>query len=239
MGAQYGNSKRHLLRRLKRARRKDLVGAVQRGEVTTYQAAVEAGIRKRRRPLEFDTSVAKRREFRRHPGRARHDAEMWYGPGPASAFESVERARRYWIENRARLMPMLAVGGKRPWGWWAFEAGLCHPGRDLERSTLFEAGLLGAEEEAELLRDWRHEFERAHRPDFFYVGRGEILRGAAARRAHYAWSDIPRELLVEWTLERRRSARAIRGMRPAPRSGAEEVGDRWTCPRSTVRRQHS
>ena len=99
---------------------------------------------------------------------------MWYGPGDASAFETVERAHRYWIENRARLMPLLAVDGRRPWGWWAFDAGdLRYPGRDLERSTLFAAGLLGAEEEAELLTDWRHEFDRAHGPDFFYCGSGK------------------------------------------------------------------
>jgi hypothetical protein len=124
MGAQYGNSKRHLLRKLKSADRGDLVGAVERGEVTAYQAAVEAGVRKRARPLEVDTSAARRREFRRHPDRVRCDAEMWYGPGPgcASAFDSVERAHKYWIENRARLMPLLAVEGRRPWGWWQFEA---------------------------------------------------------------------------------------------------------------------
>ena len=173
MGAQYGNSKRHLLRKLKSADRGDLVGAVERGEVTAYQAAVEAGIRKRARPLEVDTSAARRREFRRHPDRVRCDAEMWYGPGHhASAFASVERARRYWIENRARFDPrgrrqetvgMVGLRGRRR----------RHPGRDLERSTLFEAGLLGAEEEAELLTDWRREFDRANGADFFLLRPGE------------------------------------------------------------------
>jgi hypothetical protein len=202
MDTQYGNSKRHLLRKLESADRGDLVGAVQRGEVTAYQAAVEAGIRKRARPLEFDTSTARRREFRRHPDRVRCDAEMWYGPGHASAFETVERARRYWIENRARLMPMLAVDGRRPRGWWAFEAGdLRYPGRDLERSTLFEAGLLGAEEAAELLTDWRREFDRAHGPDFFHCASGKILRGEAARHEHFKWADIPPALVDEWSDE--------------------------------------
>jgi hypothetical protein len=228
MGAQYGNSKRHLLRKLKRAHREDLVGAVQRGEVTTYQAAVEAGIRKRRRPLEFDTSVAKRREFRRHPDRARHDAEC---PAPASAFESVERAHRYWFENRARLMPILAVDGRRPWGWWAFEAGLCHPGRDLERSTLFEAGLLGAEEEAELLRDWRHESSARTGPisSMRAAGRSFVppprvaptMRGATYRAR---CSSSGRSSAGA---ARAPSAGCVRAPeREGPRSGAEEVGDR-------------
>ena len=202
MDTQYGNSKRHLLRKLKKAQREDLVGAVRRGEATAYQAAVEAGIRKRARPLEVDTSAARRRDFRRHPDRVRCDAEMWYGPGHASAFETVERARRYWIDNRARLMPMLAVEGRRPWGWWAFEAGAPrYPGRDIERSTLFEAGLLGAEEAAELLAFWREEFDRAHGPDFFHCGSGKILRGEAARHAHFKWADIPPALVEEWSAE--------------------------------------
>jgi hypothetical protein len=202
MDTQYGNSKRHLLRKLKSADREDLVGAVERGEVTAYQAAVEAGVRKRARPLEIDTSAARRRDFRRHPDRVRCDAEMWYGPGHASAFESVERARRYWIENRARLMPLLAVDGRRPWGWWRFEVGdLRHPGRDRERSTLFEAGLLGAEEAAELLTDWRREFDRANSADFFCCVGGKNLRGEAARHEHFKWADIPPALVEAWRYE--------------------------------------
>jgi hypothetical protein len=206
MDTQYGNSKRHLLRKLKGAGRDDLVAAVQRGEVTAYQAAVEAGIRKRARPLEVDTSAARRREFRRHPDRVRCDAEMWYGPDPdpghASAFETVERARRYWADNRARLMPILAVDGRRPWGWWAFEADAPrHPGYDRERSTLYEAGLLGAEEAAELLADWRHEFDRANGADFFCCVGGKNLRGAAARHEHFKWADIPPALVEAWSAE--------------------------------------
>jgi hypothetical protein len=199
---QYGNSKSHLLRKLKKARRDDLVGAVERGEVTAYGAANEAGIRNRKRPLEVDTSAARRREFRRHPDRVRCDAEMWYGPGPAPAFDSVERAHKYWIANRARLMPILAVDGRRPWGWWRFESGAPrYPGRDLERSTLFEIGFLGAEEEAELLAGWREEFDRARGPNFFHCASGKILRGEAARHAHHKWADIPPVLIEEWTAE--------------------------------------
>lgn len=202
MDTTYGNSKAHLVRKLKSARRDDLVGAVERGEVTAYAAANEAGLRRRARPLEVDTSTARRRDFRRHPDRVRCDAEMWYGaPGDASAFETAERAHRYWIENRARLMPLLAVGGRRPVGWWRFEADLDYPGRDLERSTLFEAGMLGAEEEAELLADWRREFERGHGPNFFHCASGKILRGEAARRAHFKWADIPPALIEAWSDE--------------------------------------
>ena len=68
----------------------------ERGEATAYQAAVEAGIRKRARPLEVDTSAARRREFRRHPDRVRCDAEMWYGPG-----------RRVRVRDRRTGSPLL------------------------------------------------------------------------------------------------------------------------------------
>ena len=84
MPLQRGNSKAHLVRRLRSAGPDDLVAAVERGEVTAFGAANEAGLRKRARPLEVDTSAARRREFRRHPGRARRDAEMWLGPAGAS-----------------------------------------------------------------------------------------------------------------------------------------------------------
>jgi hypothetical protein len=206
MDTQRGNSKAHLIRRLKSERRSDLVAAVARGETTAYGAANEAGIRRRKRPLEIDGNVARRREFRRHPDRARRDGEMCYGPGHASAFATVEQARRYWVENRARLLPILAVDGRRPWGWWRYDdeaADLRHPGRDLERSTLFDAGLLGAEEEDQLVRDWRHEFDRSHDPNFFVCeGPGKFLHGEAARAAHYAWADIPLSLVEEWSSER-------------------------------------
>jgi hypothetical protein len=216
MAAQSGNSKRHLLRKLKRARRKDLVGAVERGEVTAYQAAVEAGIRRRRRPLEVDGNVAKRRDFRRHPARAERDLEMWLGPTErGSVFASERQQRAYWRESGERIMVMIGGSRRRPWAWWRYEAKLAYPGIDRERSVLFVEGLLGEAEARELLAFWRAEFERAMAPDFVFHWRGRVLRAAAARRAHYSWADIPLEEAVAWTKERRRSARAIRAMAPA------------------------
>jgi hypothetical protein len=206
MTHQRGNARPHLARRLKHVRREDLLEAIDRGEVTTFAAAVEAGIRTRKRPLEVDTAAAKRRAFRRHPDRVRKDAEMWYGAADnASAFATVEEAKQYWIENRARLMPILARDGRRPWGWWCYDdeaTDLRYPGRDLERSTLYAAGLLDAEEEAELLADWRSEFDRTHDPNFFICeGPGKIIRGEVARAAHLVWADIPPALVEKWNAE--------------------------------------
>jgi hypothetical protein len=216
MAAQHGNSKRHLIRKLKSARREDLVGAVRRGEVTAFQAAVEAGIRRRRRPLEVDTNAARRREFRRHPSRAKRDMEMWLGPTErGSVFASEREQRAYWLVNGERILLMIVGRGRRPWARWRYEADLCYPGYDRERSILYVEGLLDEVEARELLAYWRSEFDKANAPDFSYSWNGRVLRGAVARRQHYSWADIPLEEVVAWARERRRSARVIRGMQPA------------------------
>jgi len=87
-------------------------------------------------------------------------------------------------------------------GWWEFETTIPYPGYDLERSILWRADVLTAEEKAELERGWRAEFD---------VAWG---KGACARREHYEWADIPLELVEQWTAERRR-----RGRQPAPSEG--------------------
>ena len=82
------------------------------------------------------------------------------------------------------------------------------PGPDLERSALYEAGLLGEGERESLVAEWREEFERAQVPGFGFCvgmradGRGaEWLTGQAAREAHHAWADIPASLVDQWRIE--------------------------------------
>ena len=137
-----------------------------------------------------------------NPSRSRSSGHRWAlstaTRSVTSSASSRARKGRIWSErlSAARSLPT------RRWGWWLFEAGdLRYPGRDLERSTLFEAGLLGDEEEAELLADWRCEFDRAHGPNFFHCASGKILRGEAARHAHLKWADIPPALVEEWSAE--------------------------------------
>src|SRR5262249_57277873 len=87
--------------------------------------------------------------------------------------------------------------------WWELEApglGLVYPGYFHERSYLYDADVLGEEERTELVAFWRRESERS----FFYTAApGEILHGAAARRKHFEWADIPRSLIERWQAERR------------------------------------
>jgi hypothetical protein len=70
--------------------------------------------------------------------------------------------------------------------------------------------MLTADEEITLEHEWKAEFETAQAPDFtLNDGSGEILTSDCARQAHYAWADIPRELVKRWAAAaRRRRARA-------------------------------
>jgi hypothetical protein len=149
---------------------------------------------------------------------------MWLGVGhDGSAFTTEVEAKRYWVENRDRLMLLFAKDGRRPQAWWHWDAKLRNPGPDRERSVLYVEGLLDDVEARDLLAFWHGEFERANAPNFVFHWRGRLLRGAVARRQHYQWADIPLEEAVAWTKERRRAARRIRRLEAeacAPRPAA-------------------
>jgi hypothetical protein len=134
------------------------------------------------------------------------ELELWLGPSHrGSAFGSRGELHAAWLRHRDRIMAAWAKNGRRPQGWWEFEAPFPHPDYECERSTLYEAGLLGEEEKAELAAWWREQFERTFKPHFFVCdGPGRIFEGAVARRKHFAWADIPRRLIDEWTRERQR-----------------------------------
>ena len=151
----------------------------------------------------------------RHPrrGRLNHAQEMTllYGPDPRwDAFSSEEEYRDAWERNRDRILAAYRHG-RRPMAWWTFEAPIKFPGYERQQSALFEAGLLGEEEAATLVSEWREQFERAHDPHFFHCdGPGRILEGAPARLAHYRWMGAPKSLLARWVKERRRRSKTIR-----------------------------
>jgi hypothetical protein len=160
-----------------------------------------------------------------HRGRLNHPQEMVlrYGEDPRwDAFHSEEEHRDAWLRNRDRFLAQYRYG-RRPQAWWQFEAPIPYPGYDCEQSTLYDAGLLGDEERAQLVSEWRQEFEKAQVRGFTYCAGfakpgatvATWLKGAAARRAHYRWAAIPRELLKEWMSQRRRRSKTIRKLETA------------------------
>ena len=94
-----------------------------------------------------------------------------------------------------------------------------------QRITLFEMAELTETELAELMPEWREEYEKANEPNFGYCTRHGWLRGEAAKRARYRWAGIPPTLLKKWDAERRRRAKMIRKLAEPPAdSGVAATG---------------
>src|SRR5262249_50181068 len=128
---------------------------------------------------------------RSHRAKLNHSQqlELWLGPrSTGSAFGSDEERREAWFRNRDWVMKLWAKGGRRPMGWWLYEApekGLRYPTSQYERSVLWETpGVLTEEERAQLEAEWRYEFDRCWDEHFFHwAGTGEIYNGHEARGA--------------------------------------------------------
>jgi hypothetical protein len=144
------------------------------------------------------------------------ECDLRFGCGPPAKprpFTSEAERQAAWDQHGDRLTALFRLGpGRRLQAWWDYRAGdLRWPGLERERSTLYEAGRLDVAERVALEAEWRREFNRAQSSDFWMcLGPGEVLEGAAARRALYAWADIPPELVKKWTSERRRRVRTVR-----------------------------
>ena len=124
--------------------------------------------------------------------------ELWLGAHPTtgSCFCSREELVAAWAAGRAVVMRLWGSHGRRPMGWWEFEAGdLKYPGYYRECSTLWRAGVLSEAERAELEAEWRQAFDAA---------KGKSAR---ERREAFEHHDIPSELIAAWTAVRRRPRR--------------------------------
>ena len=125
-----------------------------------------------------------------------------------------------WVRHRARMMA-LAGPGRRPSEWWIYEKQREEPpGIGDQHIALYEMGELSAAELNELTPRWREDYQKAHQPGFGYclgqvAGVAKWLKGSAARRAHYRWVGIPRELLRLWDAERKCHTKAIRKLEKA------------------------
>ena len=141
-------------------------------------------------------------------GNSDQEMALWLGH-PPDAFADEDERRELWERHRDRLMDLFAMRGRRPVAWWRYDSPIPYPGYDLERSALYEAGLLGEQEREQLVAEWREEYERAQAPGFGFCagmrpdGSGALwLTGQAAREAHHAWADIPTSLIAQWRAER-------------------------------------
>src|SRR5215467_7882606 len=86
--------------------------------------------------------------------------ELHLGPNQmGSVFADREELEQAWCELGPELMAMMQPG-RRPLAWWQFDcpAGLKYD-YDHERSILWRAGILGADEKLDLEAEWRREFE--------------------------------------------------------------------------------
>jgi hypothetical protein len=139
---------------------------------------------------------------RRHQLNQEQELSLHYGDLPGRpAFAGDEERQASWAHHRDRLLAEYRHA-RRPLAWWAFESSFHWPGREHERSTLYRAEVLSADERARVMAEWRVEFDKAQAPGFWLCqGPGRFLNGADARREHYRWADIPAELVERWSAE--------------------------------------
>jgi hypothetical protein len=207
-----GTSRAYIIGRLQRAGHADWAAAVEAGKVSAFAAACHFGWSKREPTLSGEAgNRAKRRRHElaelegelaapppdRDPSMLSSDQWDFFMFGPDERrddpFVTIEQARQAWLANRDRLLANRAPG-HRPWAWHEFEAPADLPyDYDRETSLLFERGLLGESEKAELISFWRKEFERVQELD------------EAARRRHLKWADVPASLVKRWQRARRRA----------------------------------
>jgi hypothetical protein len=85
--------------------------------------------------------------------------------------------------------------------------------------------VLSEPECTELVAFWRKEFDRSYDADFSVtIDPDQILYGAAARRAHHDWADIPHVLRRQWRAARRRRSQTIRKLAADKPEGEAPAG---------------
>jgi hypothetical protein len=133
----------------------------------------------------------------RYSGQPSHCAvvmELWLGPNPSgSCFNSREELVEAWRANRGEVMAQWGSNGRRPAGFYEFEWEGARPPYAIERSTLYERGLLGIDETAQLEAEWRHGFDQAQK-----------LSTDAERERQYREIDLPASLRRRWSAAARR-----------------------------------
>jgi hypothetical protein len=124
--------------------------------------------------------------------------ELSWGPAAyGSLFETREELHAAWSLGRDYLMRHWEGSGRRPAAFFELEWKGEPPDYDVERSTLWRAGMLTPAEKVAVENEWLQEFAFAYSHGY----------DTARRRRHFKWADIPSELQRRWRPQRRRSAR--------------------------------
>jgi len=202
----HGNSRAYILDRLECTGRHDLAEAIRAGQVSAFAVACQMGWATRPPTQRALTNQAKRRQgqFRAITGEglsAGQAMELWLGPNRSSGslFSSREELVQAWKQHREEIMRQWGSHGRRPAAWYEFEWEGPRPSYATERSCLWRANVLTAEERSEVEATWREAFDAA---------RG--MRGKA-RSEHYEFHDIPDELIREWQGARRWRSKLRKG----------------------------
>src|SRR5262249_7944033 len=177
----------------KEAGRTDLIAAIEARRISARSAAVGMGWLREYEPKGSGDNRTRSRQFAMtklfgNPGFNRILAlqELTLGPGQmGSIFPTREEARAAWLKHRDELMSDWDHPARRPVGFYEFEVECAPPDYDIERSTLWRIGVLAEEERTTIEAEWFAEFQWAYAHGL----------DAAGRRKHFAWADIPRELV--------------------------------------------
>src|SRR5262249_37910161 len=194
MTRQTGTSRAYLLKRLRRDGYGDLLAAVENGRLSAYAAAEAAGY-VTRRPVKAPS--------RSRQGRRTADGVVARPESARLALPRRGRAARGVGEEPQPLDG--AVGEQRSPADGVVGVRGRRPSLPRVRSRAFlpvRARPLRRRREGRVPH-WREELDRAHSPGLFHcAGPGKFLDRDAARRAHFAWANIPSSLVDAWTAER-------------------------------------
>ena len=141
---------------------------------------------------------------------------------PAFANRRGAAQGRLVLSPRPAVAGIVAAASVRPDGG-SLKARSRTRGRDYAAAALHEAGLLTASEVTELAARWRGISSGRRTRDLRicvgFAKPGDTvatwIQGKAARKALYRWSGIPKELIQEWTRERRRRDKTLRKLETA------------------------
>jgi hypothetical protein len=133
--------------------------------------------------------------------------ELSWGPAAqGSLFQTRQELRAAWDLGRDYLMKHWEGSGRRAAAFHEFEWQGDPPDYEVERSTLWRAGMLTPAEKVAVEAEWHQQFQWAYSHGY----------DTSRRRQHFKWADIPSELTRRWARQRRTKKPAVEATEPVP-----------------------